>query len=735
MIGNSPPSKETQRKGEFYRWSRWFRFIFFFVVGIFLSICLAWLATGKFTEVTVLPTTLKGTPWGIRAILFWFTDQWNRIDQNLVILSVFGWFGGLIYSFIGDKRWSIPTAGGDIADIQPGFLGDVLTGVAGAFVAYAFVPPQFIEPIAEGAATAGSVAAENIDTSRLVVVGIVGGYGAKAILKATVGRFVQRVNETDLAELLQRIKQADQQNKQLTPDTASDSEPPSVAVDSPPVDASGPSSSEGETTPTSQTEDLTAPVIPPAAGTSAVTSTEVISVRPNVWDTALAKAPSIGASAVTARQDGLAQGKAASEKMAQTDLQRILSIKDNLERVGAKSDIPPAVLAAIASRESRAGKVLQGGYGDGGNAFGIMQVDLRHHDVKGIGEGPNSQAHLEQAAEILADYRQAVRQRHPNWEPEYVLKGAIVAYNSGVSNVRTKVGLDKGTTGNDYGSDVVARARFFSNHLKSLAECLAATAGASIAMAEVVPIQSAIDILKEVEGEIFISDWGTELNSAVEAALIHLKLLKSSGNPNKLKVAWTKFKSVHNQANPDSIGEGSARLLMDALGEPHAPAPEQTPTGAETVNQNAGSRTGKSRTLPTGELVYESEYILPNIPLTWGECTKGMQRWPTQRTEVDNARKLAKAFGEVRRQYGKPLIITSGFRPEPINSQVGGSSRSQHISFKALDIHPTDGDYGRLLQILRGVQSIGGIGLGQHKGFLHMDIRNRINGKPVEWPY
>lgn len=40
------------------------------------------------------------------------------------------------------------------------------------------------------------------------------------------------------------------------------------------------------------------------------------------------------------------------------------------------SGISPAVIAAIASRESRAGKLLYNtkGYGDHDNAFGIMQV-------------------------------------------------------------------------------------------------------------------------------------------------------------------------------------------------------------------------------------------------------------------------------------------------------------------------------------------------------------------------
>lgn len=45
------------------------------------------------------------------------------------------------------------------------------------------------------------------------------------------------------------------------------------------------------------------------------------------WTAALQQASTSGASAVTAAQDGLQQGVAASERMAQTDLQRVLALK------------------------------------------------------------------------------------------------------------------------------------------------------------------------------------------------------------------------------------------------------------------------------------------------------------------------------------------------------------------------------------------------------------------------
>ena len=64
----------------------------------------------------------------------------------------------------------------------------------------------------------------------------------------------------------------------------------------------------------------------------------------------------------------------ASEKMAQIDAGRMERYKGKINSVGRSTGIEPALIAAIISRESRAGNALQNGEGDHGNAFGLMQV-------------------------------------------------------------------------------------------------------------------------------------------------------------------------------------------------------------------------------------------------------------------------------------------------------------------------------------------------------------------------
>ncbi|MEL7224404.1 MAG: hypothetical protein AAGL17_05975 [Cyanobacteria bacterium J06576_12] len=96
------------------------------------------------------------------------------------------------------------------------------------------------------------------------------------------------------------------------------------------------------------------------------------------WQQALLQAKPAGASSRTASQDGLNDGGVeASHKMARNDWPRIKPLIDRFCIAGEKFEIPPALLAAIASRESRCGNtsLLVNGWGDHGNAFGIMQVD------------------------------------------------------------------------------------------------------------------------------------------------------------------------------------------------------------------------------------------------------------------------------------------------------------------------------------------------------------------------
>lgn len=85
--------------------------------------------------------------------------------------------------------------------------------------------------------------------------------------------------------------------------------------------------------------------------------------------------------------------------------------------------------------------------------------------------------------------------------------------------------------------------------------------------------------------------------------------------------------------------------------------------------------------------------------------------------------KTAESFQQVRDAWGRPLSVTSFYRPEPINSEVGGVPNSRHVSGEAMDIYPADTSLESFYQWIR-VRWAGGLGDGRNKGFVHLDTRN-----------
>ncbi|XP_050958616.1 lysozyme g isoform X2 [Labeo rohita] len=168
-----------------------------------------------------------------------------------------------------------------------------------------------------------------------------------------------------------------------------------------------------------------------------------------------------GASQATANQDRLiVNGVEASKRLAETDLARMENYKGLITRVGRAKQMDPAVIAAIISRESRAGAALEDGWGDHGNAFGLMQVDRRYHTPVGAFD---SEQHITQATEILIKFIKEIKARFPTWSQEQCFKGGISAYNAGVSSVSSNENIDARTTGQDYSNDVVARAQYYKS--------------------------------------------------------------------------------------------------------------------------------------------------------------------------------------------------------------------------------------------------------------------------------
>lgn len=77
----------------------------------------------------------------------------------------------------------------------------------------------------------------------------------------------------------------------------------------------------------------------------------------------------------------------------------------------------------------------------------------------------------------------------------------------------------------------------------------------------------------------------------------------------------------------------------------------------------------------------------------------------------------------VREHFGKPVVITSGFRCEAYNRKVGGAAKSQHLTGKAVDFN-VQGVSPKEVQAYLDKLLAGRFGLGYGKTFTHLDTRD-----------
>jgi GH24 family phage-related lysozyme (muramidase) len=128
--------------------------------------------------------------------------------------------------------------------------------------------------------------------------------------------------------------------------------------------------------------------------------------------------------------------------------------------------------------------------------------------------------------------------------------------------------------------------------------------------------------------------------------------------------------------------------------------------------------------------------ITPHI--TYGEFALGQEaRRFHHQHQCDTAIKLAQFLEKVRTQFGgKPITITSGYRPAAINRQVGGASSSEHL-YNAIGVGAVD--FNIIGADINAVQAWCdknwpySLGYGAPKGFVHLGIRQ---GSPrVRWNY
>jgi uncharacterized protein YcbK (DUF882 family) len=109
--------------------------------------------------------------------------------------------------------------------------------------------------------------------------------------------------------------------------------------------------------------------------------------------------------------------------------------------------------------------------------------------------------------------------------------------------------------------------------------------------------------------------------------------------------------------------------------------------------------------------------------LTW------LRRWDVFATVpeglVKNILPTVRIAEGIRKAWGGPVAVISGFRPIAYNREVGSADTSQHVFFRALDLRPVSGDIAAFQRVAEGVvrehRRDRPVGLGLYDSFIHID--------------
>jgi len=95
-----------------------------------------------------------------------------------------------------------------------------------------------------------------------------------------------------------------------------------------------------------------------------------------------------------------------------------------------------------------------------------------------------------------------------------------------------------------------------------------------------------------------------------------------------------------------------------------------------------------------------------------------------------------KKLVQLREDYDKPMIVSSGYRDISYNTAIGGSPNSAHTHGRAVDILVGGAEAYRLLR-LAVIHGIRGIGVSQrgnfNRRFLHLDMMDDSDKHPRPW--
>jgi zinc D-Ala-D-Ala carboxypeptidase len=90
--------------------------------------------------------------------------------------------------------------------------------------------------------------------------------------------------------------------------------------------------------------------------------------------------------------------------------------------------------------------------------------------------------------------------------------------------------------------------------------------------------------------------------------------------------------------------------------------------------------------------------------------------------------KLRLAIWSFEGQFGKKVVLNSGYRDNSHNEAAGGMDNSYHKKCMAADFFIPGVPKEQLIAYARGLDLVGGLGCYPGRSFIHVDVRDRPRG-------
>lgn len=194
--------------------------------------------------------------------------------------------------------------------------------------------------------------------------------------------------------------------------------------------------------------------------------------------------------------------------------------------------------------------------------------------------------------------------------------------------------------------------------------------------------------------------------------------------------------------------EGVAPARSSVYSQPYVPPQPAEPVLPQQSSQNNSTQLAPVQTasLATGSIPTSTMNALYSAPkqnllgslsgLLQKAALPGMTRTAPNGLHVQNDKvevgcfkpDLLKVIKTVENHFGRPVIVTSGYRDEEHNRLVGGADESMHKSCEAADIQIDGVTKWDIAAYIRSLPNRGGVGTYCHTDSVHLDT-----GKTRDW--